>query len=196
MSAPEFFELQTMAMLLRGNGYGLHPPGAQRRGARHRLLPPGRVMPFWSGKAKWYRFTNLDGTTEDHHQSDGAALQGAGPHMGRLRALSPIQHHAQTIGIGLAARDYTAGQFERGLLTNDYFGFPAGSELRPEQRKDFKEYLRKRAQGVANAHNPLLLENGAEWKRVGDHGQGRAAARAAAIFDDRHRADLRRARRT
>lgn len=167
MSAPEFFELQTMSVLLRGNGYGLIRQA--RNGVVHDIdyYHAGRVMPFWSGSAKWYRFTNLDGTTEDHHQSMVLHFRGPGLTWDELRALSPIQHHAQAIGIGLAARDYTAGQFERGLLTNDYFGFPAGSSPTAQQRADFKEYLRKRAQGVANAHNPLLLENGAEWKRVG-----------------------------
>jgi HK97 family phage portal protein len=51
-------------------------------------------------------------------------------------------------------------------MTNDFFQFPAGQSVTGDQRKDFKEYLRKKAQGVANAHNPLILENGAEWKRV------------------------------
>jgi HK97 family phage portal protein len=81
-----------------------------------------------------------------------------------LRALSPIQHHAQAIGIGLASRDYTARQFENGLLTNDFFSFD--EEITEPQRKDFKEYLRRRQAGLNGAHNPLLLEKGGKWERL------------------------------
>jgi HK97 family phage portal protein len=81
-----------------------------------------------------------------------------------MKALSVIAHHAQAIGINLATREYTSGQFERGLLTNDYFQF--ADTVTDPQRKAFKEYMRNKAAGVANAHNPLILEKGGEWKRV------------------------------
>lgn len=166
-SAPEFIELQAMAVLLRGNGYGL--PRVARNGVLTDIdyYHPAAVTPFRSGRAVWYRFYNIeDGTTEDHHSSEVLHFKGPGLTFDRLRALSPIQYHAQTIGVGLATRDYTAGQFERGLMTNDFFAFPKDVTPTEQQRADFKEYLRKRAQGVRNAHNPLVLENGAEWKRV------------------------------
>ncbi|WP_231958668.1 phage portal protein [Altererythrobacter sp. B11] len=167
MSGPEMIELAGMAILLRGNGYGL------MRQARNGVMTsidyyhPARVLPFRSlDRSLWYRFTNEDGTTEDHHGSYVIHFRGPGRDAGGIRALSPISQHAQAIGINLASREYTSGQFERGLLTNDYFSFPAGHSISAQQRKDFKEYLNRRAQGVANAHNPLLLENGGEWKRV------------------------------
>lgn len=165
MSGPEYVELQTMGILLRGNGYGLI------RQARNGVLTgvdyyhPGRVMPYWSGSSIWYRFTNLDGSTEEHHSSEVLHFKGPGLSWDGLKALSPIQHHAQAIGIGLASRDYTARQFETGLLTNDYFSFEEA--ITPEQRAAFKEYLRSRAAGLNGAHNPLLLEKGGEWKRLG-----------------------------
>lgn len=165
MSGPEMIELEAIAMLLRGNGYGL------MRVARNGTLTdieyyhPARVMPFRStNRAVWYRFTNEDGTTEDHHAAYVLHFRGPGRCADGIRALSAIGYHAQSIGINLAAREYTSGQFERGLLTNDYFTFPNG--ISENQRKDFKEYLRRRATGIANAHNPLLLEQNAEWKRV------------------------------
>lgn len=164
MSGPEFIERQSMAVLTRGNGYGLI------RQARNGVITsvdyyhPTQVMPYWSNKTVWYRLTNLDGSTEDHHSSEMLHFKGAGLTADGLHALSPVQHHAQAIGIGLAARDYTAGQFERGMLTNDYFQFSEG--ISAEQREAFKTYLKRKAQGVANAHNPLLLEKGAEWKQM------------------------------
>ncbi|MEA3389381.1 MAG: phage portal protein [Pseudomonadota bacterium] len=167
MSGPEFIELQAMAMLLRGNGYALMRQARNGTITSIDYYHPARVMPFRStDRSVWYRFTNDDGSTEDHHNSYVLHFRGPGRDAGGIKALSAIAHHAQSIGINLATREYTAGQFERGLMTNDYFQFPTGMAVSAEQRKAFKEYLRKRAQGVANAHNPLLLENGGEWKRV------------------------------
>jgi len=165
MSAPEFFELQTMGVLQRGQGYG------RIRKARNNVLHDidfyhaARVQPFWSNKEIWYRLTDYDGQIIVVHSSEMLHFKGPGLTWDGLRGLNPIQHHAQTIGIGMAARDYTARQFEQGLLTNDYFTFANG--ITNEQRDAFKAFLARRAQGVANSHNPLLLENGAKWDRVG-----------------------------
>lgn len=164
MSAPDFFELQFMNVLLRGNGYGLIRQA--KNGVVHDIdyYHVGRVMPYWSGKRRWYRFTNVDGTQEDFDQSFVLHFKGPGLNYDGLRGLNVVQHHAQAIGVGLATRDYTAGQFERGLLTNDYFTFE--EQMSKDQRAAFKEWLRRRAVGVGNAHNPLLLEKGGEWKRM------------------------------
>ncbi|WBO23940.1 phage portal protein [Sphingomonas abietis] len=163
-SGPEFIELQAMAMMLRGNGYAVIRQA--RNGVIHDLdyYHPARVTPYYSGKTKWYRIINLDGEVEYFDSSQILHFKGPGQTYDGLRALSTVEHHAQSIGVGLATRDYTAGQFERGLLTNDYFTFNGG--ISSDQRKDFKDYLRKRASGISNAHNPLLLENGAKWDRV------------------------------
>ncbi|MEZ0495409.1 phage portal protein [Sphingomonas sp. IW22] len=165
MSGPEFVELQAMAMLLRGNGYGLIRQARNGTTTGIDYYHPARAMPFRSGdRSIWYRFTNEDGSTEDHHSSYVIHFRGPGRDAGGIRGLSAIAHHAQAIGINLATRGYTAGQFERGLLTNDYFSF--SDAVTAEQRAAFKEYLRRKAAGVDNAHNPLILEKGAEWKQV------------------------------
>ncbi|WP_295560605.1 phage portal protein [uncultured Sphingomonas sp.] len=164
MSGPVFIENIAIQLLLRGNGYGLIRQARNGAITSIDFYFPGRVQPFRSGKQIWYRFTNEDGEVEDHHASYVLHFKGPGLSVDGIRALSPISHHAQSVGISLAARDYEAGQFERGLLTNDFFTF--AEAMSKEQRAEFKSYLRKRAQGVANAHNPLLLEKGAEWKQV------------------------------
>jgi HK97 family phage portal protein len=165
MAGPVFIENISIQLLLRGNGYGLIRQARNGAITSVDFYFPGRVYPYRStNNSIWYRFTNEDGSVEDHHASYVLHFKGPGLSQDGIRALSPISHHAQSVGISLAARDYEAGQFERGLLTNDFFTFPDG--ISEEQRKAFKTYLRKRAQGVANAHNPLLLEKGVEWKQV------------------------------
>ena len=164
-SAAEHGELQALAMMLRGNGYGkiLRAPRGKIGGFEY--YHPAAVQPFWSGGSVWYRFTDregkqdvLDATRVLHFRGPGRAADG-------IRALTTVQNHAQSVGIAIAARDYTAKQFESGLLTNEYFSFEDG--ISEEQRKAFKEYLRRRHSGVTSAHNPLLLEKGGEWKRLG-----------------------------
>jgi HK97 family phage portal protein len=164
MSGPELIELETIAILLRGNGYGAIRQARNGIYTAIDYFHPQRVMPYWSGRAAWYRFTHLDGSTEDLDASRVLHFKGPGLTWDGLRALSPIQHHAQAVGISLAARDYTARQFEEGLLTNDYFTFEGAPT--EQQRNDFKEYLRRRAQGLNGAHNPLLLEKGGKWERL------------------------------
>ncbi len=167
MSGPEFVELQGMAMMLRGNGYGLIRQARNGTITAIDYFHPTRVLPYRStDRSVWYRFTNEDGSTEDHHGSYVLHFRGPGRDADGIRALSAIAHHAKSIGINLATRDYTAGQFERGLMTNDYFQFPKDQVVTKDQRAAFKEYLRRKALGVGNAHNPLILENGGEWKRV------------------------------
>lgn len=166
MSGPELIELSAIAMLLQGNAYALMRQARNGTVTSFDYYPPARVWPYRSDGTIWYRFTNEDGSTEDHHSSYVIHFRGPGRDAGGIKGLSAVSHHAKAIGINIATRDYTAGQFERGLLTHDYFSFPAGKTVSAEQRADFKEYLRRKAQGVANARNPLILENGAEWKQV------------------------------
>jgi len=164
MSGPELVELATMSVLLRGNGYGLIRQARNGTITGIDYYHPEQVAPYRSGGSVWYRFTNDDSSQEFHEAAYVLHFRGPGRTRDKLLALSPISFHAQAIGVGLAVRDYTAGQFERGLLTNDYFQFPNG--LSNEQRAEFKAYLQKKAQGVSNAHNPLLLSEGGEWKRL------------------------------
>ena len=167
MTGAVFVENLAIQLLLRGNGYGLIRQARNGTMTSIDFYFPARVLPFRSADRQiWYRFTNEDGSVEDRHASYVLHFKGPGLSVDGIRALSPISHHAQSVGISLATRDYEAGQFERGLMTNDFFQFPEGKTVSAEQRAAFKEYIRKKAQGVANAHNPLILENGAEWKRV------------------------------
>jgi len=166
MSGPELIEISAIAMLLQGNAYALMRQARNGTITSIDYYPPSRVYPYRSGKTIWYRFTNEDGSVEDHHGSYVFHFRGPGRDVGGIKGLSAVSHHAKAIGINIATRDYTAGQFERGLLTHDYFAFPEGKTVSPEQRKAFRDYLIKKAQGIANARNPLILENGAEWKQV------------------------------
>ncbi|WP_165799485.1 phage portal protein [Sphingomonas oleivorans] len=164
MSGAQLIELVTMGALLSGNSYGLIRQARNGTITAIDYYHPDDVRPFRSGISIYYRFTNEDGTTEDHEASYVLHFAGPGRQRRRLTAMSPISYHAMSIGVGIATRDYTAGQFERGLLTNDYFHFP--NKLTAEQREQFREYVRQRNQGITNAHNPLILAEGGEWKRL------------------------------
>lgn len=164
-SAAEHTEMQALAMMLRGNGYAKMATGPRGSVSGLEYFHPAAVQPFWSGKSAWYRFTDREGKQEILDATRVLHFRGPGRAADGIRALTTVQNHAQSVGIAIAARDYTAKQFENGLLTNEYFSFEDG--ISDEQRAAFKEYLRKRHSGVAGAHNPLLLEKGGEWKRLG-----------------------------
>ncbi|MDX3884040.1 MAG: phage portal protein [Sphingomonas sp.] len=163
MSGPDMVELATMAVMLQGNAYTLIRQARNGTVTGLDFYQPIQVSPFRSNGRVWYRFTNLDGSQEVHDADYVIHWRGPGRGADGICALSPIGHHAQTIGIGLATRDYTATQFERGLLTNDYFTLPDG--ITPAQKEEFRLWLEARASGVANANKPLILQGGADWKR-------------------------------
>lgn len=166
MSAAEMIELASIEVLLRGNGFGLIRQARNGTVTGIDFYPRHRARAWRSQGTVWYAFTNLDGSEETAHASYVIHFRGPGRDADGIFALSPIAYHAQTIGIGLATRDYTAGQFERGLLTNDYISFDKDVKTDRTQRDELREYLRKRNQGVGNAHNPMILPAGGEWKRL------------------------------
>lgn len=164
MSGPDMIELATMAVLLMGNAYVLIRQARNGTVTGLDFYQPIQTDVFRSNGRVWYRFTNLDGSQEVHDADYVIHFRGPGRGADGIRALSPIGYHAQTVGIGLATRNYTATQFERGLLTNDYFTLPEG--ITKEQKAEFRQWLEQRAAGIVNANKPLILQGGADWKRL------------------------------
>lgn len=108
MASVDLIETATMAVLLQGNAYVLIRQSRNGTVTGLDFYPPLRTDVYRSGGRTWYRFTNLDGTREVHDADYVIHFRGPGRGVDGIRALSPIGHHAQTIGIGLATRDYTA----------------------------------------------------------------------------------------
>ena len=70
MTSAVFVENIAIQLLLRGNGYGLIRQARNGTITSIDFYFPARVLPYRSAdRSIWYRFTNEDGTTEDHHAS-------------------------------------------------------------------------------------------------------------------------------
>lgn len=146
-----------MSVLLRGNTYG-------KVADRDRMANPTQVVLYhpdevqgWrdpaSGVARW----RVSGETLDAEAAADMWHQRAYTIPGRLLGLSPVAHHASTIGQGLAAAKFGQQFFEEGgtpsgLLTNE-------QALDPKQAAVAKQRFMAALRG---SREPLVLGQG--WK--------------------------------
>jgi HK97 family phage portal protein len=123
-----------MSKLLRGNSYG-------RVGDRDRMALPTQVVLYHPDEVQGWRDekTGLPTWRAGGKEVPAEEMwhQRAYPMPGQLLGLSPIAHHALTIGLGIAATRYGMQWFQdgahpSGMLTND-------QALDPKQAKTAKD---------------------------------------------------------
>ncbi|PWV99423.1 phage portal protein [Mangrovibacter plantisponsor] len=162
MTPQEFWELVVLCLCLRGNFYAYK---VKALGEVVELLPldPGAVTPKLNNQ--WqpvYRVTFPDGSTDVLGQEDIwhvriLTLDG-------LVGLNPIAYAREAISLGLATEEHGARLFGNGAVTSGV--------LRTEQQLSDIAYNRLKAdfeakhQGLANAHKPMILEMGLDWKSM------------------------------
>ncbi|MEW5208713.1 phage portal protein [Escherichia coli] len=162
MTPQEFWELVVTCLCLRGNFYAYK---VKAFGEVAELLPvdPGCVVPKLN--SSWepvYQVTFPDGSTDVLSQEDiwhvrTLTLDG-------LVGLNPIAYAREAISLAAATEEHGARLFSNGAVTSGV--------LRTEQtlsdqayerlKKDFEE----RHTGLGNAHRPMILEMGLDWKRT------------------------------
>ncbi|ELI8004030.1 phage portal protein [Yersinia enterocolitica] len=163
MTPQEFWELLIVCLCLRGNFYAYK---VKALGEVVELLPldPGSVEPKLN--SQWepvYRVTFPDGTTDVLSQDDIwhvriLTLDG-------LNGLNPIAYAREAISLGLATEEHGSRLFKNGAVTSGV--------LRTEQTLSDAAYARlkgdfeDRHSGLANAHKPMILEMGLDWKAMG-----------------------------
>ncbi|QSR35560.1 phage portal protein [Marinobacterium iners] len=162
MTAQEFWELVIACLGLRGNFYAYK---VVVMGKVKELLPidPGAVKPKilddWSIV---YEVTFRNGTKDVLTQDEiwhvrTLTLDG-------LTGLNPVAYARQAIALGLATEEHGARLFKNGAVTSGV--------LHTEQRlsDDAFKRLQKQFQedhaGLTNAHKPMILEMGLDWKPV------------------------------
>lgn len=162
MTPQEFWELVVTCLCLRGNFYAYK---VKAFGEVAELLPvdPGCVVPKIN--SSWepiYQVTFPDGSTDVLSQEDiwhvrTLTLDG-------LVGLNPIAYAREAISLAAATEEHGARLFSNGAVTSGV--------LRTEQtlsdqayerlKKDFEE----RHTGLGNAHRPMILEMGLDWKSM------------------------------
>lgn len=162
MTPQEFWEMVILCLCLRGNFYAYK---VKALGEVAELLPidPGSVVPKLN--SNWepvYQVTFPDGTTDILGQDDIwhvriLTLDG-------LVGLNPIAYAREAISLGLATEEHGARLFGNGAVTSGV--------LRTEQQLSDSAYQRLKSdfeekhQGLGNAHKPMILEMGLDWKSM------------------------------
>lgn len=163
MTAQEFWELVVACLCLRGNFYAYK---VKILGEVSELLPldPGSVQP--SLDANWqavYRVTLPDGSTGIFDQETiwhvrTMTLDG-------LVGLNPIAYAREAIALGLSTEEHGARLFSNGAITSGVLR--TDNKLSDEAYARLKADVVERHQGLVNAHRPMILEMGLDWRQMG-----------------------------
>lgn len=162
MTPQEFWELVILCLCLRGNFYAYK---VKALGEVAELLPidPGSVVPKLN--SNWepvYQVTFPDGTTDILGQDDIwhvriLTLDG-------LVGLNPIAYAREAISLGLATEEHGARLFGNGAVTSGVLR--TDQQLSDSAYQRLKSDFEEKHQGLGNAHKPMILEMGLDWKSM------------------------------
>jgi len=172
MDAGQFVETLTGHVLLRGNAYAevvrdsstgrvlrlwpLHPDFVRPLRIKGELVyevtPPNGKPPEILDRSRMFHLRGLS--------SDG------------VTGLSPLQLHAESIGLSIALERHGAALFGNGATPGGVL--QSETELSQTTYDRLRDAFERRHQGLSNAHRVAILENGVKWQQVGlqnDHAQ-------------------------
>jgi HK97 family phage portal protein len=155
-------ELWMMSLLHRGNAYGWKIRDNVGRVVGMNYLHPDRVTPLGQRPdgELWYRVkkgtTGFDETTRfDVFHILGRGSDG-------IQGMSPIQHHAETLGIAVAADEFAGRYFANGGAVTSFFKLTKGLGRRTIE--EVKAELGETHKGIQNAHEIGVLAPGVEYE--------------------------------
>jgi len=79
-----------------------------------------------------------------------------------VRSQSPIDTCRDAIGLAMATEEFASRYFSNGHAWGGVLEHPGA--LDADGMQNLRESMAKRGQGLGNAHNPLILEEGMKWK--------------------------------
>lgn len=162
MTPQEFWELAILCLCLRGNFYAYK---VKVFGEVSELLPldPGCVEPKLN--SRWepvYQVTFPDGSVDVLGQDEIwhvriMTLDG-------LVGLNPIAYAREAISLGLATEEHGSRLFSNGAVTSGVLR--TDQELSDAAYDRLKADFEEKHQGLGNAHRPMILEMGLDWKSM------------------------------
>lgn len=162
MTAQEFWELLVACLCLRGNFYAYK---VKAFGEVVELLPidPSAVKPKLVDHKAVYEVTWADGRKEELSQDviwhvRTLTLDG-------LTGLNPVAYAREAIGLGLATEEHGSRLFSNGAVTSGVL--TTEQQLSDAAFKHLQTQFEKNHEGLTNAHKPMILEMGLDWKPVG-----------------------------
>jgi HK97 family phage portal protein len=81
-----------------------------------------------------------------------------------LTGLSPIAQARESIGLGLASREFASAMYANGAVSTGVLKHPG--RLHAETHKKLREDFAAKYTGIKNAYKPILLEEGMEWQQI------------------------------
>lgn len=159
----EWREMMMGHLLLRGNGYNYIVPRGD--GAVDAIVPlhPDKTTPFWAPDGKVaYEYIDKDGKSHIYLQHEIFHLRGMSTE--GLKGQSVIEHHRETIGLSIAAEQFGGRYFGNGTVVSGVL--QTDKELSDPAYERLKKDWASRHQGVSNAHNPAILEDGLKWQAL------------------------------
>jgi HK97 family phage portal protein len=161
MSAQEFWELLIACLCLRGNFYAYK---VKLYDDVHELLPidPSAVKASLVDHKAVYEVTWKDGRKEDLTQEEiwhvrTLTLDG-------LNGLNPIAYAREAIGLSLATEEHGSRLFKNGAVTSGVLS--TDKTLTDDAFNRLKTQFKDNYEGLTNAHKPMILEMGLDWKPI------------------------------
>jgi len=161
MTAQEFWELLIACLCLRGNFYAYKVTSF---GDIHELLPidPSAVTAKLVDYKAVYEVTWKDGSKEVLDQSKiwhvrTLTLDG-------LNGLNPIAYAREAISLSLATEEHGARLFKNGAVTSGVLS--TEQKLSDDAFNRLSDQFQKNHEGLTNAHKPMVLEMGLDWKPI------------------------------
>lgn len=156
------FEYTAASLDLDGNAFWYKVRDRLGRVIEVWPVNPSRVEVYRPKPGQPKKFRIADDRTE-YTTDDFLHILGFNP-FGRLRAPSPIQLHAEAIGLALTTQSYAKSYFDRGSIPSGVIEAPDSPDESEAER--MRATFEKNHRGPHNAHRPAFLFGGATWKQL------------------------------
>jgi HK97 family phage portal protein len=126
-------------------------------------ITPDRVLPQRDGRGLFYRVSNPSGGEIVILPEDMLHLHGLG--YDGVLGYSVIHHARESLGLGMATERFGGTFFGNGSTFGGILSHP--STLTEPARKNLRESIDSRHQGVDRAHRFIILEEGLKYEKLG-----------------------------
>lgn len=161
-TAVQFWEAVVASILLRGNAYIRKRYVGGKVAAIYLLQPDNVQVKKLNDGSLQYIYRGPKGNVEEIGKRDMMHI--AGFSLDGQIGLSAIQYGARTFSQAISANDAADGTFANGL--HKTVAFKVDRILKPEQREEFREYV-KTVSGALNAGRSPVLEQGVSAETIG-----------------------------
>jgi HK97 family phage portal protein len=157
-TAFQFRATMMAQVLLWGNAYARISWNGIARPTSFKIYLAGTVDPYEHNGRIWYNTPDGVLAAEDIIHIPGLGFNG-------ICGMSPIRTNAESLGVTLAAQRYGGNFFKNGANPSGALQHPKTLSAPAQTR--MKENFREKYQGVDNAGEVLVLEEGMEYVRIG-----------------------------